>query len=80
MAGEFMLADIGTKPLSSVRFEFLKNLMGMGRLPKRNEEEEPVRRLKLKKKRRKEEEKKSRTAIWPPKTAIAWLKQLRYFV
>ena len=41
VAGEFMLADIGTKPLSSVRFEFLKNLMGMGRLPKRNEEEEP---------------------------------------
>ena len=39
VAGEFMLADIGTKPLASVRFEFLKKLMGMGTLPPKDDEE-----------------------------------------
>ena len=28
--GEFMVADIGTKPLTAARFEFLKVCMGMG--------------------------------------------------
>jgi hypothetical protein len=42
VAGEYMLADIGTKPLSSVRFEFLKKLMGMGSLPMKSEEKVEV--------------------------------------
>ncbi|CAL1136331.1 unnamed protein product [Cladocopium goreaui] len=32
VAGEFMIADIGTKPLTAARLEFLKKLMGMGKL------------------------------------------------
>ena len=37
--GEMMVADIGTKPLTAARFEFLKIQMGMGKLEKIHEAE-----------------------------------------
>ena len=91
VAGEYMLADIGTKPLSSVRFEFLKKLMGMGSLPMKSEEKVEVEeKLEEKekfevegKKERKKKEKsevKSRTAVRPTKMANFWPKLLKYFV
>ena len=54
-----MLADIGTKPLSSVRFEFLKKLMGMGSLPMKSEEKVEVEE-KLEEKEKVEAEEKER--------------------
>jgi hypothetical protein len=88
VAGEFMLADIGTKPLASVRFEFLKKLMGMDSLSVKSEEkievEEKVKEKEKieveEKERRRKAKVKSRTAVKPTKTAIVWPKLLRYFV
>ena len=37
--GELMVADIGTKPLTAARFEFLKVCMGMGKLESKSEVE-----------------------------------------
>ena len=50
--GEFMVADIGTKPLTAARFEFLKVCMGMGELESKSEV-----RLKKEKKEKKERRK-----------------------
>ena len=40
--GESMVADIGAKPLTPARFNFLKNLMGMGKFCDPNENEVEV--------------------------------------
>ena len=65
VAGEFMLADIGAKPLASVRFDFLKKLMGMDSLSVKSEEkievEEKVKekeKIEVEEKERKKERKK----------------------
>ena len=54
--GEFMVADIGTKPLTAARFEFLKVCMGMGKLESKSEVE--VEEGKERKEGEKKEEKK----------------------
>ena len=58
-----------------VRFEFLKKLMGMRKLPAKEGDEKEVE----KKKGRKNKKAKVRTASRPTKTAILWLQQLRFF-
>ena len=70
-----MVADIGTKPLTAARFEFLKVCMGMGKLESKSEAgvEEGKARKEGKKKR------KNRTASSPTKKRSAWQKQLRSY-
>ena len=80
VAGEFMVADIGTKALTSVRLEFLKTLMGMGkyegkeseadRPPKEKEADRPQKKRRLtdhQKKRRLTDHQKDQEADRPPK-------------
>ena len=54
--GEFMVADIGTKPLTAARFEFLKLCMGMGKLESEVEVEEGKERKKGEKKEEKKDQ------------------------
>ena len=67
-----MVADIGTKPLTAARFEFLKVCMGMGELESKSE-------VRLKKEKKEKKERKIRTASWPTKSRSAWQKQLRSY-
>ena len=60
--GESMVADIGTKPLTAARLNFLKNLMGMGKFCDPNENEVEVKEKKEEK--RSKEKKKRRTTGW----------------
>ena len=70
-----MVADIGTKPLTAARFEFLKVCMGMGELESKSE----VRLKKEKKEKKERRKRKIRTASWPTKSRSAWQKQLRSY-
>ena len=63
--GESMVADIGTKPLTAARLNFLKNLMGMGKFCDPNENEVEV---KEKEGEKIKEKKKRRTTGWSTKS------------
>ena len=62
--GEFMIADIGTKPLTAARLEFLKKLMGMGKRKLKDEVKEGEEKMK-------DDEKKDGHLTTKEKTSVA---------
>ena len=66
VAGECMIADIGTKALTSVRLEFLEKLMGMGVLKEREADRPPKEKEADRPPKEKEAERPPKEAERPP--------------